>query len=210
MTRVLCLALCSVFAAQSPTDTVIRLGEARFLLASDWVGVLEALGSSGIPWAFDVFSVSQQGFSWHAHAYLAATAHRGDLRRGPLAELDATYEGRGRVWRLVPGETSWAQVALAPDLLQNEFTESARGRPFLVRGTFDDDELREIVDVLHHGRPFLETAGAMIKSWGLGPVAALRRVGPNEVSSQLWPHATVQLKRTDNRWVIVSMQVSIA
>lgn len=204
------LAICCLLAAQDPADSVVRLGEARFLLTSDWVSVREALGPSRVPWAFDVLGVSQVGpFSWHAHAYLAATVNRGDLRRGPLAELEATYEGRSRAWRLLPGETSWAQVAVAPGVLLNAFTESERGRPFLLRGTFADDELREVVRVLVAGRPFEDAAAELIKSWGLGPIAALRRVGPLEVHGQLRPHTTVKLERRVEQWVIVSMQVSV-
>ena len=190
---------------QNPSAPVVRFGEARFLLDTDWASIREALGAERVPWLINVSHASQVGFMWHANVYLMASVVRGDLRRGPLADLEATYEDSRRVWRDLQLNGAWAQVALPSNGLLDDVVESDRARPFIVRGEFTDVELRAIVTALREWRP---PSGEQ-RSVGLGPVAGLGRRGPTTAEAQVENHVFASLEIRNGRWVVTSTKMVI-
>jgi len=209
--RNLTVAIICLIGVQAPSDTVVRLGEARHLTDADWVGIREALGETRTAWVINVTDGSQVGpFKWHANAYLHASVVRGDLRRGPLVDLEGTYEGGQRVWRALDLGGAWAQVALPPDGLRNDFTESERSRPFVVRGEFTDAEIRDIVEAIRTGRSALDSAARMLNDWSQAPIVGVGRVGPTAARAELEHHLTAILERRGNAWVVVAVQLAIA
>lgn len=205
MLRNAVVALCCLAGMQNPSAPVVRFGEARFLLDADWADIREALGSTRVPWLINVSHASQERFMWHANVYLMASVVRGDLRRGPLVDLEATYQGGRRVWRDLQLNGAWAQVALAPSGLLDDVAESDRARPFVVRGEFTDAELREIVTALREWRP---PAGEQ-QSAGLGPLAGLGRRSPTTAEAQVANHVFASLEVRNGGWVVASTKMVI-
>lgn len=207
MIRNIVVALCCLASLQNASATIVRLGEARQLTDADWAGIREALGASRVPWVINVSTGSQVApFKWHANAYLSATVARGDLRRGPLVDIEGAYEGSERAWRDLRLGGAWAQVALAPDGLRTAFAESDPGRPFVVRGEFTDAEIRAIVTATRRWRP----AGGDRRTAGLGPLVGLERRSPTTAIARLDGHMFATLAIRDGGWVIVSTQIEIA
>jgi hypothetical protein len=206
MIRNTVIALCCLAGMQNLSEPVVRFGEARYLLDTDWAGIREALGSTRVPWLINVSHGSQVGpFIWHANVYLMASVVRGDLRRGPLVDLEATYEGSRRVWRDQQLNGAWAQIALAPHGLPDVVVESDRARPFIVRGEFTDAELRAIVTALREWRP---PAGEQ-QSAGLGPLAGLGRRSPTTAEARVGDHVFASLEIRNGGWVVASTKMVI-
>lgn len=205
MLRTTVLALCCLAAIQDARDAVVRFGEARFLLESDWAGIREVLGASRVPWLINASHASQVAFAWHAHVYLPASVVRDDLRRGPLVDLEATYEDGRRVWRDLRLNGAWAQVAVSPLGLSDDVAESDMARPFVVRGEFTEAELRAIVTAL---RGWRAPAGEQ-PSVGLGPLAALGRRGPTTAEAWLAHHVFAALELRTDGWVVASTKMVI-
>jgi hypothetical protein len=207
MIRSTVVALCCLAGMQNLSEPAVRLGEARYLTDTDWAGIREALGTTRVPWVINVSNGPQVGpFKWHANAYLFASVVRDDLRRGPLVDLEATYQGGRRIWRDLHLDGAWAQVALSPDGLRDDFVESDRARPFIVRGEFTDAEIRAIVTAIRLWQP----TGGDQRAAGLGPLVGLGRRGPTAAEAQLEGHVFATLLVRNGRWVIVSTRVVIA
>ena len=205
MIRNTVIALCCLAGMQNPSETVVRFGEARFLLDTDWVGIREALGPGRVPWLISVSHASQVAFRWHANVYLTASVVQDDLRRGPLVDLEATYDSGNRVWRDLQLNGAWAQVAVSPHGLPDAVVESDRTRPFVVRGEFSDAELRAIVAALRESRTPLNEQSP----FGLGPLAGLGRRGPTTAEAQMQDHVFASLESRGGRWVVVSTKMVI-
>lgn len=205
MFRTTVFALCCLAVMQDARDAVVRFGEARLLLESDWAGIREALGASRMPWLINVSHASQMSFVWHASVYLPASMVRDDLRRGPLADLEATYEGRRRVWRDLRLNGAWAQVAVSSLGLPDDVVESEMARPFVVRGEFTDAELRAIVTAL---RVWRAPAGEQ-PSAAFGPLAALGRRSATTAEAELAHHVFAALELRNGEWVIASTRMAI-
>lgn len=207
MIRSIVVALCCLAGLQNTTRPVVRLGEARNLRDTDWAAIREALGAARVPWVINVSTGSQVGpFRWHATAYLSASVVQDDLRRGSLVDLEATYEGSNRVWRDLRLGGGWAQVALAPDRLRDDFGESDRARPFVVRGDFTDAEIRAIVTAIRRWRP----SGRDQRAAGLGALVGLGRSGPMAAEAQCEDHLFATLEIRDGAWIVVSTRIVIA
>lgn len=186
---------------------MVRLGEARQLTAGDWAAIRAVLGASRAPWVVNVAPGSHVGpVKWHANAYLAASVVRDDLRRGPLVDLEGVYEGNTRVWRDLGLGGTWAQIALPPDGLRDDFVASDRGRAFVVRGEFTDAELRAIVVAIRQYRP----APRDQLGPSLGALVGVSRSAPEEAEAQLEGHVFASLAIRDGVWAVVATRIVIA
>jgi hypothetical protein len=203
----------SCLASVQTTDQVVRLGEARYLTDTDWIGIREGLGAERIPWVISVSPGFQVGpFRWHANAYLPASVVSDGLRRGQIVDLEATYEGGPRVWRELGLGGTWAQVALPAVGLQDDFAESDLGRPFVVRGEFSDAEIRAIIAVIRRGEPIPSSRDATAQEYG-GATTGIVRTGLGTVTAYLmngtFPmQALLELK--GDRWVVTAIRIVVA
>jgi hypothetical protein len=168
--------------AQPGPESVTRLGEARRLDNRDLAQIVELGTVEGRrPWVVTLSQSSQvPPERWHVNAYLEPDLRTDGIRRGTVVDLEAINDGT-RTWRVASRDAAtWAQVSGARCEATHDMSASTTCRPFIIRGLFATEEVRQIVELVRASPRVPSNQDPTLMGYGDGPITGLWRLGPAE------------------------------